>query len=61
MYFMVSVCYNILCISFLSQVLKFIGETIGKEIENQTQGIYPLQNVLIRKVTCLTENALFIF
>jgi small subunit ribosomal protein S3Ae len=27
-----------------------ISETIGKEIEKATQGIYPLQNVLIRKV-----------
>jgi len=34
-------------------VLKFIPETIGKEIERQTAGIYPLQNVLIRKVKML--------
>jgi len=34
-------------------VLKFIPETIGKEIEKSTQGIYPLQNVLIRKVKML--------
>jgi len=32
---------------------KFIPETIGKEIEKATQGIYPLQNVYIRKVKTL--------
>jgi len=30
-------------------VAKFIPEVIGKEIEKSTQGIYPLQNVFIRK------------
>ena len=35
---------------FIWKVKKFIPESIGKEIERQTQGIYPLQNVLIRKV-----------
>lgn len=34
-------------------VLKFIPETIGREIEKATEGIYPLQNVLIRKVKML--------
>jgi len=34
-------------------VLKFIPETIGREIEKATQGVYPLQNVLIRKVKML--------
>jgi len=34
-------------------VLKFIPELIGKEIEKACEGIYPLQNVLIRKVTTL--------
>ncbi|CAN8269677.1 unnamed protein product [Cochlearia groenlandica] len=34
-------------------VLKFIPEAIGKEIEKATQGIYPLQNVYIRKVKIL--------
>lgn len=34
-------------------VQKFIPEVIGKEIEKATQGIYPLQNVLIRKVKVL--------
>jgi len=29
---------------------KLIAEVIGKEIEKATQGIYPLQNVFIRKV-----------
>ncbi|MBA0797598.1 hypothetical protein Gohar_008279 [Gossypium harknessii] len=31
-------------------VLKFIPETIGKEIEKATSSIYPLQNVFIRQV-----------
>jgi len=30
-------------------VSKFIPESIGKEIEKSTQGIYPLQNVFVRK------------
>jgi len=34
-------------------VHKLIAEVIGKEIEKATQGIYPLQNVLIRKVKML--------
>jgi len=34
-------------------VLKFIPETIGREIEKATAGVYPLQNVLIRKVKML--------
>lgn len=34
-------------------VLKFIPESIGKEIEKACQGIYPLQNVYIRKVKVL--------
>eukprot|EP00178_Gracilaria_changii_P001746 TRINITY_DN12453_c0_g1_i1.p1 TRINITY_DN12453_c0_g1~~TRINITY_DN12453_c0_g1_i1.p1 ORF type:complete len:261 (+),score=55.41 TRINITY_DN12453_c0_g1_i1:74-856(+) len=34
-------------------VQKLIPEVIGKEIEKATQGIYPLQNVLIRKVKVL--------
>jgi len=43
---------------------KFIAESIGREIEKATQGIYPLQNVLIRKVKVLKSpkadlNALF--
>jgi len=32
---------------------KFIPEIIGKQIEKETQGIYPLQNVFIRKVKVL--------
>jgi small subunit ribosomal protein S3Ae len=32
---------------------KFIPEVIGREIEKATQGIYPLQNVFIRKVKML--------
>jgi len=34
-------------------VVKFIPEAIGKQIENECQGIYPLQNVFIRKVKVL--------
>jgi small subunit ribosomal protein S3Ae len=34
-------------------VEKLISEIIGKEIEKHTQSIYPLQNVLIRKVKVL--------
>ncbi|OIV92600.1 hypothetical protein TanjilG_17951 [Lupinus angustifolius] len=34
-------------------VKKFIPESIGKEIEKATSGIYPLQNVYIRKVKIL--------
>ncbi|KAG6407726.1 hypothetical protein SASPL_130723 [Salvia splendens] len=34
-------------------VLKFIPESIGKEIEKATSSIYPLQNVYIRKVKIL--------
>jgi len=34
-------------------VQKFIPESIGKEIEKATSGIYPLQNVYIRKVKIL--------
>lgn len=29
---------------------KFMTEVIGREVEKATQGIYPLQNVLVRKV-----------
>merc|ERR1712014_428505 len=31
-------------------VKKLIPESIGKEIEKQTQGIFPLKDVLVRKV-----------
>jgi len=34
-------------------VSKFIPESIGKRIEKECQGIYPLQNVFIRKVKLL--------
>jgi len=36
-------------------VKKLIPESIGKEIEKQTQGIYPLQHVLVRKVKILKK------
>jgi len=34
-------------------VIKFIPESIGKQIEGECQGIYPLQNVFVRKVKVL--------
>lgn len=34
-------------------VRKFIPEVIGKEVEKATTGIYPLQNVFVRKVKIL--------
>jgi len=34
-------------------VAKFIPEAIGKQIERECQGIYPLQNVFVRKVKVL--------
>ena len=36
-------------------VLKFIPEVIGKEIEKACHGVYPLQNVHIRKVKTLKK------
>merc|ERR1711862_689969 len=36
-------------------VKKLIAESIGKEIEKQTQGIFPLKDVLIRKVKILKK------
>jgi len=36
-----------------SLVAKLIPDTIGKDIEKATQGIYPLQNVFVRKVKVL--------
>merc|ERR1712045_277337 len=36
-------------------VKKLIPEVIGKEIEKQTQGIYPLTNVMVRKVRVLKK------
>jgi small subunit ribosomal protein S3Ae len=34
-------------------VAKFIPEVIGKDIEKATAGIFPLQNVYVRKVKIL--------
>jgi small subunit ribosomal protein S3Ae len=34
-------------------ILRSIPESIGKDIEKSCQGIYPLQNVFIRKVKVL--------
>jgi len=34
-------------------VIKFIPESIATQIENTCQGVYPLQNVFIRKVKVL--------
>merc|ERR1712178_154960 len=36
-------------------VKKFIPEVIGKEIEKACHGVYPLQNVFIRKVKILRK------
>jgi len=36
-------------------VNKFIPEHIGKEIEKQCHGVYPLQNTYIRKVKMLKK------
>merc|ERR1719271_2272858 len=36
-------------------VKKLIPESIGREIEKQTQGIYPLKDVLVRKVKILKK------
>merc|ERR1719382_2103863 len=36
-------------------VKKLIPESIGMEIEKQTQGIFPLKDVLIRKVKLLKK------
>jgi small subunit ribosomal protein S3Ae len=36
-------------------VKKLIPESIGKEIEKQTQSIFPLQNVMIRKVKIIKK------
>merc|ERR1719316_498768 len=36
-------------------VKKLIPESVGKEIEKQTQGIFPLKDVLIRKVKILKK------
>merc|ERR1712183_669448 len=38
-----------------SLVNKFIPEVIGKEIEKACHGVYPLQNVHIRKVKMLKK------
>jgi len=36
-------------------VKKLVAESIGKEIEKQTQGIYPLKDCLVRKVKLLKK------
>merc|ERR1719145_467109 len=36
-------------------VKKLIAESIGKDIEKQTQGIFPLKDVIIRKVKILKK------
>merc|ERR1711918_284725 len=36
-------------------VKKLIPESIGKEIQKQTQGIYPLKDCLVRKVKILKK------
>merc|ERR1711957_840061 len=42
-------------VSLRDLVKKLIPESIGKEIEKQTQGIFPLKDVLIRKVKILKK------
>ena len=37
-------------------VAKLIPESIGREIEKATEGVYPLQNVLVRKVVTLRRS-----
>ena len=37
-------------------VKKLIPESIGKEIEKHTQGIFPLKDVLIRQAKFLSET-----
>merc|ERR1712118_195121 len=45
---------RLFCIGFTKRrVNKIIPEVIGKEITKATQGIYPLQNVYLRKVKVL--------
>jgi len=39
-------------------VVKFIPESIGKQIESECQGIYPLQNVFVRKVKIIKSPKL---
>merc|ERR1711979_91530 len=36
-------------------VKKLIPESIGKEIQRQTQGIFPLKDVLVRKVKIIKK------
>merc|ERR1712032_165563 len=36
-------------------VKKLIAESIGKEIQRQTQGIFPLKDVLVRKVKIIKK------
>ena len=48
---MVEICQNEAGKGQLRDLVKqLIPESIGKEIEKQTQGIFPLQDVCIRKV-----------
>ncbi|CAE8712139.1 unnamed protein product [Polarella glacialis] len=42
-------------VSLRELVKKLIPESIGKEIEKQTQGIFPLKNVMVRKVKILKK------
>ena len=51
---MVEIVNKEVAASDISQlVIKLSTETIGRQIEKQTQAIYPLQNVLVRKVKVL--------
>lgn len=37
-------------------VSKLLPDSIAKDIEKKTQGIYPLHDVFIRKVSCHFES-----
>merc|ERR1711865_1007932 len=53
---MVEICQAEASKCMLREVVKkLIPESIGKEIEKQTQGIFPLKDVLIRKVKVLKK------
>merc|ERR1712216_890609 len=39
----------------LRELKKLVAESIGKEIEKQTQGIFPLNNCMIRKIKIIKK------
>merc|ERR1711865_870937 len=55
-YRMVDICQNEVSKCQLRDLVKkLIAESIGKEIEKQTQGIFPLKDVMIRKVKIIKK------